>query len=112
MASKSKHRRFMALLGSPLSIGPIVLGLGGAMVLWAMSDRSLNMAAFVAILGSSVGLGMLATLMVFNPPRIAPELARKRQELAAGLEALADTGWATAAAESGTPATPGAPERL
>jgi hypothetical protein len=110
--SKSKHKTFIGLLGNPLSIGPIVLGLGGAMVLWAVSDRQMNLAAFIAVLGSSVGLGMLATLAVLNPPRIPLELSRKRQELAAGVEALGDASWAVAAGESGTPATAAAVERV
>jgi hypothetical protein len=110
--AKSKHKSFIGLLGNPLSIGPIVLGLGGAMILWAASDRSLNLAAFIAILGTSVGLGMLATFMVLNPPRLPPALARKRHELVAGLEALADASWAVAAAESISQATAAAVERV
>jgi hypothetical protein len=108
--AKPKHKTFSRVLGSPLVVLPVVLGVGGAMVLWAI-DKPFNIVAFLAILGASIGFGMTGTLMVFNPPRILPALVRKRQELVAGLEALADASWDSAAGESTALATAAALER-
>ncbi len=86
--ARARRKTFIDLLGSPATLIPFVLGVGAAIVLWALSDQHHFLAAFLAVAGSLGALGTLATLLVLNPGGVEPALAKRRREMAAVLAEL------------------------
>jgi hypothetical protein len=90
MAAK-KRKTFMQLLFSPLTLGPLMLGAGGGIVLWVMGEQYYPLAGFSTSTGSLLALGSFLTRLVLNIRTLDPAVARKRQEMRRLLEELADT---------------------
>jgi hypothetical protein len=105
-----KRTTFLGLLLSVPVLTPIVLGVGGAVLLGMTANK--NLAAFVAICGILGGVGTLLTLWMLNAKRLDPAIARRRQQLLAVLEELVDGRGLPVCAEAGAPATAAAGERL
>jgi hypothetical protein len=104
-------KTFLDLLSSPLTLTPIVLGLGSALVLWAVSDKHHNLAAFLAVAGSLGGVGTLLTLLIVHAQGADPVLAQRRSELLAGLGDLADGGKFKPSSEAQQAASPAPAQR-
>ncbi len=86
--ARSKRKGLFDLIGSPFTLVPFVLGMGTAIVLWAVTERQERLALFMAIVGGLGSLGSLASLFVLNLPTTDHEQARKRREMMSGLEDL------------------------
>jgi len=88
MARKHKPS-FMELLASPLTLVPIMLGIGSATIFWATSQnpRSHKLALFLAAIGCLGGLGTMLTMWMLQPG-VKPTLLKRRQELLGSLETL------------------------
>jgi hypothetical protein len=112
MARKSGKKSFMELLSSPAVLVPIVLGVGGAIVVWAVRDKEQHIAAFLAIVGCLGAFGTLMTLLLFNTEKVDPAVARRRSDLLAGLEALASSDSRGACPEAELAATAAQAERI
>jgi hypothetical protein len=106
------RQSFLAILFSAASLTPLVLGGLGALVLSLTGEKNRPLAAFVATAGALGSVGSLLTLLLLNGPGLDPVLLRRRKDMLAGLEELADTRRLPASAEAGPPATAAAAERL
>jgi hypothetical protein len=88
MARKNK-KGLIEMLGSPLTMLPIMLGVGAGLFIWATAKpgSSNKLPIFLATVGCLAGLGMLLSMWALQPgPK--PKLIKARQELAQVLEAL------------------------
>jgi len=110
MAATSKG--FLSLVLSPAVLAPLILGLGGALAMRLTSDKHNHLAGFVAVVGTLGAVGTLSTLLLARGRRLDPVMARKRQEMQACLEELADGSRFAASAESDQPAVAAQVERL
>jgi hypothetical protein len=90
MMGQPRRKKFIDHVGSPLTLAPFVLGVGAAIILWAMSDKRLNLAAFSAIVGTLGAVGMLLTLTIVHSRPTDPALLRRRREMLALVTALGD----------------------
>jgi len=109
----SPRKTFAGLLFSTPTLVPVFLGLlGAALILIFWDTRHQNLAEFLAIAGGLGGLGTLLTLLLLNTRRLEPALVRKRRELLACLEELADGSRFTASAEADQPAVSAQTERV
>src|SRR5438132_981511 len=91
--AQSAPQGFMQLLFSPTTLAPVVLGVCGAVAVWGFNlvgAGSTRMAIFLAVVGGLGGAGTLLTMWVITGKRADPVLAKKRRELYAVLDALAD----------------------
>ena len=104
MVPGSNRASSVALLFSPATLVPIVLGVGAGVYLWVTREELHSLAMFLGIAGTLGGLGTFMTRLLLNGKQLDPALARKRQEMLAGLTELADVSRFPASAEAGQPA--------
>ncbi len=112
MARGTGKKSFMELLSAPATLVPFVLGVGGAIVIWAVGKRQEHIAAFLAIVGCLGAFGTFCTLMLFNAEKIDPAVARRRSDLLASLEALGASESRGVSAEAELAATAAQTERI
>jgi len=108
--SGSTRSGSMGLLFSAPTLTPVVLGVGAGLLLGLSSDRHRSLAAFVAVVGVLGGLGTWLTLLL-SGKRLDPDVARKRREMLACLDELADARQFPPSAESDRVAAPAQAER-
>ncbi len=74
---KQIHKRMLLrVLGSPLVVGPFMIGATAATAGWAMSLRP-GLSLFAALAGAAVSVGMFFTRLVFGGAKIARCLAEE-----------------------------------
>ena len=107
-------RGFVHLLLSAQTLVPVVLGLAAALAVWGFrlgGDAGTRLAIFLAAAGALGGMGTLLTQMVLGARASDPAVTKKRRELLAGLDALADGVQRPAAAEPDFATAPAPIER-
>ncbi|HVS36086.1 MAG TPA: hypothetical protein VMS17_10940 [Gemmataceae bacterium] len=90
---KPARRGFLHLLFSPHTLVPVLLGAGSAAAVWQLrlfGADSTRLAIFLAVAGGLGGLGTLLTLAVVGGKAVEPAVQKKRRELLAMLDALAE----------------------
>ncbi len=86
-------RGFAHLLLAPQTLVPVVLGLCAALAVWGFhigGESGSRLALFLAVAGVLGGAGTLLTQAVLGARAADPAVAKKRRELLAALDALAD----------------------
>jgi len=112
VARKTGKKSFIDLLSSAAVLVPFVLGVGGAIVLWALRDKQTHLAAFLGIVGCLGAFGTFLTLMLFNTEKVDPAAARRRSDLLASLDALTGAEARGASTEAELSATAAQTERI
>jgi hypothetical protein len=87
------RRTFVELLLSPTAMVPVILGLCSALAVWGfgmVGPASTRVAIFLAVVGCRGGGGTVMTLLVLGGRRSDPAVEKKRRELLAALDAMAD----------------------
>ncbi len=114
MMGQPAPRGFVHLLLSAQTLVPVVLGLGAALAVWGFrvgGDAGTRLAIFLAVAGALGGVGTLLTQMVLGAKTADPAVTKKRRELLACLDALADGVQRPAAAEPDFATAPAPIER-
>src|SRR5262245_45674413 len=87
--SGSEKPGVLDLLTSPLTLGPAVLGIGAAIVLWAM-EWDMTLSYIAAGVGLAVAVAMFGLLYVSRGGKgtVPAEVAQSREDLMTNLETL------------------------
>lgn len=88
--SRSAKQSFSDLACSAPTLVPLVLGLGAAIIIWAVRDKEMNLAIFLAVAGALGGLGTLLTLWIAQGDSVPQVVVKGRQQLLASLDAVVE----------------------